>query len=330
MVRLVPYFFLAFFILLISPRSSIAFRSVAVGGAAPPVSVKTLEGKEVALSSGGGLTVIVFWRETQSFSQRALRDLERVKKEFDEKEVEIFAIAEGSISIASVKRTVKNLGLSYPVYLDSDHKAEEKYGVIIFPSTGIIGPDGRLKFYLPSRNSNYREIIRGKLRAELGLTSEREFQQRMQKIGEEMGDERVRADEHLKIGLRLVRRGKFSEAVQEFNQAIDLDPALADSHLALGYAYLDTGEAERAQKEFEWVLQRRPLSPGARVGVGISKVRLGRLDEGIETLKKAVGLNPDPVLGYYELGTAYEKKGDLEQALHAYKWAVRKLLQGRR
>lgn len=330
MVRLLPSFFPAFIILILSPRSSLAFRSVAVGSPARPMSVRTLEGKVATLSSRERLTVIVFWRENQSFSRRALRDLEQIREEFDKKEVGIFAIAEGSISLASVKRTVKNLGLSYPVYLDSDHKAEENYGVIIFPSTGIIGPDGRLKFYLPSRNSNYREIIRGRLQVELGLTSEREFQQRIQKIGEEMGDERVRADEHLKIGLRLVRRGNFTEAVQEFNQAIDLDPGLADAHLALGYAYLDTGETEQAQKEFEWVLQRRPLSPGARVGVGISKVRLGRLDEGIETLKKAVGLNPDPVLGYYELGMAYEKKGDLEQALHAYKWAVRKLLQGRR
>jgi cytochrome c-type biogenesis protein CcmH/NrfG len=47
-------------------------------------------------------------------------------------------------------------------------------------------------------------------------------------------------------------------------------------------------------------------------------------------MKDAVQINPDPVQGYYELGRAYEKKGDLKEAMHAYKWAVRKLLQGRR
>ncbi|MFQ5849879.1 MAG: tetratricopeptide repeat protein [Candidatus Binatia bacterium] len=330
MVRCVAFLCITLFLFLFSPFRSHAFRSVLVGGTAPLVSVKTLEGKEVNLSFGQRLAVLIFWREDQSFSLAALRDLEQIRKEFSGKGVGIFAIVEGGASPASVEKTLGTLRISYPVYMDSDHKAEEKYGVIVFPSTGIIGPGGRLKFYLPSRNSNYQEIVRGRLRVELGLTKESEFEQRMEQIGERMGDERFKANEHLKIGLRLSRQGKAGEAIQELRQALGLDPDLTDAHLALGYAYLDTGEIARAQKEFEKVLQRHPLSPSAKVGVGISEVRSGRLDKGIGILKKAVGLNPDPVRGYYELGKAYEQKGDLKQALHAYKWAVRKLLQGRR
>jgi tetratricopeptide (TPR) repeat protein len=217
-----------------------------------------------------------------------------------------------------VQGVIKNLGLSYPIYLDAEHRIEEKIGVIVFPSTGIVGPGGELKFYLPSRNSNYRQIIQARLKLQLGLMNEKEFDLQMKQIGEELGSERVRAEDHFKTGLRLSRQGKSKAAVSELKQALSLDPALIDAHLALGYAYLDSEDPTVAQREFELVLKQHTASPGAK------------LDRGIEILNEAVQINPDPVQGYYELGKAYEKKGNLKEAMHAYKWAVRKLLQGRR
>jgi tetratricopeptide (TPR) repeat protein len=330
MVKSLALLALGLFALFIGPRSSLAFRSVAVGSAPPAVAVRDLQGREFNLSFGQRFMVLLFWRPEQPFSLDALKDLEQIKKEFSQRGVEIFAIAEGASPPAAVEKAIQTLGLSYPIYLDAQRKTEEEFGVIVFPSTGIIGADGRLKFYLPSRNSNYREIVLGRLRVELGLMKESEFEQRMKQIGEELGGERLKAEDHLKIGLRLSREGKTRESLLQLKQALALDFDLIDAHLALGYAYLDVGEVEQARKEFLWVLERHPVSPGARVGVGVSEVRSGRFDRGIELLREAVGLNPDPVQGYYELGKAYEKKGDLKQALHAYKWAVRKLLQGRR
>lgn len=307
-----------------------AFRSVLVGSAAPAVSVRDLAGREVKLAFGGRPVVLLFWRTNQPFSLRALKDLEEIKKEFSPRGVEVIALTEGGASPASARDSIKKLGLSYPVYHDAQRAVEEKFGVIVFPSTGIVGADGRLKFYLPSRNSNYRQILQARLRLELGLMDEKAFEQRMKRLGEELGGERVKAQDHLKAGLRLSRQGKPKEALVEFKQALSLDAELVDAHLAMGYAYLDLQEPRVAQNEFEQVLKQHPASPGGRLGLGISVARLGDLDKGIAILEDAVQINPDPVQGYYELGRAYEKKGDLRQAMHAYKWAVRKLLQGRR
>lgn len=323
-------FLLSFLALILWSEPSLAFRSVAVGSAVPAVSVRNLEGREVRLAFGRRPVVLLFWRANQSFSLQALGDLEEIKKEFSRRGVEVVAIAEGGAPPASVQGSVKSLGLSYPVYQDYRRLVEEKFGVIVFPSTGIVGPDGRLKFYLPSRNSNYRQILQARLKLELGQMDEKGFERRMKQLGEELGGERVKAQGHLKAGLRLSRQAKPREALQEFNQALSLDADLVDAHLAMGYAYLDLEEPKTAQREFEWVLKQHPDSPGGRLGLGISIARLGDLDRGIEILKEAVQINPDPVQGYYELGRAYEKKGDLQQAMHAYKWAVRKLLQGRR
>lgn len=315
---------------LFSIKPALAFRSVAVGSRVPAATVKDLNGRDVNLNFTQRAVVLFFWRANQEFSQEALKDLEQIKKEFSQRGVEVFAIAEGGTPAPAVQGAIKNLGLSYPVYVDAEHKVEEKIGVIVFPSTGIVGPEAKLKFYLPSRNSNYRPIIQARLRLELGLMSEMEFDRQMKQIGEDLGSERARAEDHFKAGVRLSRQGKSKEAVSELKQALALDSALIDAHLALGYAYLDSQEPNGAQREFELVLKQHTASPGAKLGLGISAVRLGDLDKGIEMLTEAVQINPDPVQGYFELGKAYEKKGNLKEAMHAYKWAVRKLLQGRR
>ena len=312
------------------PEPCSAFRSVSVGMAAPAVAVLDLDAREVKVSFGQRVAVLVFWRPNQPFSTEALKDLDQIRKEFSQRGVEILAIVEETGQPAPSRESVKALGISYPIYLDPARQVEEAYGVIVFPSTGIVGGDGRLKFYLPSRNSNYQEIVRGRLKVELGLMTEKDFAQRMKQIGEDLGGERVQADEHLKIGLRLSRQGKSKEALRELKQAAALDPDLMDVPLALGYAHLESGETRVAQREFEWVLERYQASPGAKLGLGIITARAGNLDKGIHMLKEAIQINPDPVKGYYELGLAYENKGDLKEAMQAYKWAVRKLLQGRR
>ena len=312
------------------PSPAAAFRSVLVGSAFPSVNVKDTAGRDVALAFGSRIVVLVFWRANQEFSTEALKDLEQIKKEFAQRGVEVMAIAEGGTPLSAVQAATKNLGLSFPVYMDAERKLEEKVGVIVFPSTGIAAPGGQLKFYLPSRNSNYRQIIRARLNLELGLIKEKEFDQQMKQIGEELGGERLRAEDHLKTGLRLVRQGKSKDALQELKQALSLDPDLLDAHLALGMVYLDLQDPAAGRREFELVLNHHPVSPGAKLGLGVAAVRLGEIDQGIAILKDAVQINPDPVQGYYELGTAYEKKGELKEAVQAYEWAVRKLLQGRR
>lgn len=312
----------------VSPAA--AFRSVPVGAVIPSMTVKDLSGRDVTLVFSSPVVVLLFWRANQEFSSEALKDLEQIKKEFSQRGVEVIAVVEGGTPASAAQAVIKSLSLSYPVYLDAERKFEEKIGVIVFPSTGIVTPGGRLKFYLPSRNSNYRQIVQGRLKLELGLIKEMEFDRQMKQIGEEPGSERLKAEEHLKTGLRLVRQGKPKDALPELKQALSLDTDLLDAHLALGTVYLDLQDPTSARREFELVLKRHPASPGAKLGLGISAVRLGEIDKGIEILKDAVQINPDPVQGYYELGTAYEKKGDLKEAVHAYEWAVRKLLQGRR
>jgi tetratricopeptide (TPR) repeat protein len=215
------------------------------------------------------------------------------------------------------------------VLVDRDGKAAEEYGVIVLPSTGIIGSDGILTFYLPSRSARYREIIEGRLQLLLGEVTAKELEDRLGRLGGPPGTARERARAHYASAHRFSAEARWAEAAAELQEALKLAPDFIDARLQLGYAYLESGQPEKGLKEFEAVLTQSPGSPGAKMGVGIARLRLGDLQAGIAQLEAAVALNPNPVRGYYELGLAYERTGEFHKALHNYKWAIKKLLQGR-
>lgn len=312
---------LSLLLLLLAPAwKASAFRYIEVGEKAPILTLKNLQGQEVSLDFPQKVGVVIFWRKGQDLSLQALKDLQAIYGEMKEKGVEIAAIAEPNVSLEEVKALKEKHGLSYSFYLDPTGKAEEEYGVIVLPSTGIIGKDGMLKFYQPSRSAypDYHQRITQEVKAVLAGSGDMAFLNT------------DKAEESYRIGLELFNEGKTDEAIQTFRQSVKLDPAYVDAHVQLGNALLEKGDLAQAQREFEFVLKRNPSYPGARTGIGIVYVRKGELDKGIALLQEAVQLNPNPVRGYHELGIAYEKKGDMEKALHSYKWAMKKLLQGRR
>jgi tetratricopeptide (TPR) repeat protein len=307
-----------------------AFRHIQVGKPAPSLLVEDLGGIDVKPSFVGKLTVLLFWRQGQSFSSEALRDLAGIAQEFRRKGVEVLAIADPTAEVAELIAFAKQQGFSLPFFIDTERRAQEAYGVIVYPSTGIIGKDGRLLFYLPSRNSNYKEIIGGKLEVLLGMMPEKEFEARLTRLGETFEGNGKKAQGHYKKGLSLFQKGKKEEASREFAQAIRLSPAFQDAHLQLGNVLLEMGDVRTALKEFQYVKDQNPLSPSAKLGIGIAYLRLGEQDKGIQLLEEAVSINPNPVRGYAELGKAYEAKGDMTKALYFYKQAIKKLLQGRK
>ena len=303
-----------------------AFRNVGVGDTVPVLMVEDVQGKPVVVTLKDKVHLLLFWNPDQQFSRAALNDLEAVIGKYGGKGVAVIAVA---VRPGSQKMAPSNPPVSYPLLVDRDGKAAEEYGVIVLPSTALIGSDGILTFYLPSRNAHYREIIEGRVQLLLGEITANDLDDRLGRLGELSGDARERAQARYASAHQFSAEARWVEATVELEEALKLTPDFVDARLQLGYAYLEGGLAEKGLKEFEAVLKRTPGSPGAKMGVGIAKLRLGDLQAGIEQLEGAVGLNPNPVRGYYELGLAYERKGDLSKALHNYKWAIKKLLQGR-
>lgn len=306
-----------------------AFRTAVVGKAAPSLILLDHAGTRIPFPNNGSPTAVLFWRPDQEFSRQALADFNALAAVYGKRGMTFWAVGVAGATRADAFDTVRALKLDLPLYIDVEKRAEDAYGVVVLPSTGIIGADGTMKFYLPSRNSNYRAILEARIQLALGELDGAGYVARLRKLGEPVAQIDL-AREHVKAGIHLMRAGQTAEAARELETALAIQPDLLGAHLELGYARLAAGDPERGRAAFERVLSVNPRSPRARVGLGIALIRTGKHDEGIALLEAAVQLNPDPVLGYFSLGEAYEASGDLKAALKHYSWAVQKLLQGRR
>ncbi len=313
---------------LLVPALADAFRSVSIGSPVPVLSLEDLEGKPVSVPDAGRFTVIVFWRPGQRFSEDALTDLAGVVRALEARRVAVVAVAEAGADPERSRALARTLPLRF--LRDREGRAGEAFGIIVFPSTAVVGPDGRLRYYLPSRNTNYRILIEAHVQRTLGEISEEELGARLSRVGEVYGATAELVQATYKRGVTFVQEKRYDEAAAALSQALGLAPDLLEGHLQLGYVLLELGDPAQALKQFELVLAKNPASPGARVGRGIARLRHGQTDEGIRLLEEAVVLNPEPVRGHYELGRAYEARGDLERAIHHYRWAYLKLLQGRK
>jgi tetratricopeptide (TPR) repeat protein len=99
---------------------------------------------------------------------------------------------------------------------------------------------------------------------------------------------------------------RLSRAKSAADRALDLDPGLPHAHLAMGYYYY------RGQSDYEKALERFAI---ARAGLpsnteimeatGILQRSQGRITEAIETLERAVDLNPRDTRLLRELGLTH-------------------------
>ncbi len=118
--------------------------------------------------------------------------------------------------------------------------------------------------------------------------------------------------------------GRNAEAEQAFTQALELDPRLTDARNNLGAVYDATGRKDQAERQFLQVLADQSYSSPekAHLNLGILYRSEGRQDEAIFQLRQAVEINPKFWRGHFELASALDKAGLLEEAAREYEVAA--------
>lgn len=118
--------------------------------------------------------------------------------------------------------------------------------------------------------------------------------------------------------------GRNVEAEQSFKRALELDPHLTDARNNLGALYDATGRKAEAEQEFLKVLTDFAYaSPEkAHLNLGILYLSQGRQDEAVTQLRQAVEINPKFWRGHFELASALDKAGQLDEAAREYEVAA--------
>jgi serine/threonine protein kinase/tetratricopeptide (TPR) repeat protein len=113
----------------------------------------------------------------------------------------------------------------------------------------------------------------------------------------------------------------WRDAQREFQRAIQLNPNLATAHQEYGDGLAMTGRLEEAIAEETRAQQLDPYSVFINAMRGGMLVFAGRNDEAIQQGRKMLDL--DAGFAHAVLGSAYEQKGNSEQAISEFQQAVK-------
>jgi TolB-like protein/Tfp pilus assembly protein PilF len=111
----------------------------------------------------------------------------------------------------------------------------------------------------------------------------------------------------------------YSQAGKEFERAIELDPNYATAHQWYGIVFFAAlGRSEEAVVELKRALVLDPLSLIINTDLGRVYYFARRNDESIEQLRKTLEMDRNFYFAHRNLGCALEMKGDFEGALREY------------
>jgi Tfp pilus assembly protein PilF len=118
-------------------------------------------------------------------------------------------------------------------------------------------------------------------------------------------------------------RGDLDEAIVHYRRSIELCPT-AEAHTFLGWAYSNQGQYSEAIRECKIAIQVDPEFGNPYNDIGAYLIELGRHDEAIPWLRKAMEAKRYEPRHYphMNLGRVYVKQGKVHEAVGELKRAL--------
>ena len=151
---------MVWFCVMVLAQTAYAATGVSVGQDAPDFKLKSLAGKSVSLENFRGEKVVVldFWASWCGPCLRAIPELNRIQKDYGEKDVQVLGIniREKPAAVLSVK---KKYMVKYPILLDLNGSVAKEYRVRGIPTLILVDKDGVVQYngHNPAR---LKEILR--------------------------------------------------------------------------------------------------------------------------------------------------------------------------
>ncbi len=116
------------------------------GGPAPDFWFETAQGQTTYLSELQGKIVLInFWQIRCQYCRQEMPYIQQIYEEWPEEELVVLAINVGD-SADEVTSFMQSYSLSFPVLLDSEWLAKDRYGIPAYPATIFIDKEGLLQY----------------------------------------------------------------------------------------------------------------------------------------------------------------------------------------
>ncbi len=129
------------------------------------------------------------------------------------------------------------------------------------------------------------------------------------------------AEIHHSLGLAYAKLGNNDAALTELRTAVQLNPNLADSWLLLAGFNQTAGRLTESVSTYNEFLLRFPnhnMHAKVNASLGFLYAKLGKNEEAVAELVKAVEQNPNLASSWITLGGVYQAKGDIDRAIATY------------
>ena len=137
------FFYLACALVLFSSTITLAQSEKKIP--APDFTLKSLNGEDVSLSQHRGNYVLVnFWATWCGPCKMEMPSLETLYQRFKSKNFTLLAISNDMFGAKIVEPYIKANNLSFPILLDQQLQASNKFGVVSLPTTFMIDPEGNI------------------------------------------------------------------------------------------------------------------------------------------------------------------------------------------
>lgn len=142
-----------------------AEKSVPGLGEAPPFSLVSMDGEEIALEDYRGKVVFInFWATWCAPCRVEIPDFISLQKEYGDRGLQIIGVALDEEGFEAVRPYAGEMGINYPIVLDDYTLGNRMGGVYAIPSTYMIDKNG---------------IIRGR---KIGYFPEEEMREKLQRL----------------------------------------------------------------------------------------------------------------------------------------------------
>ncbi len=120
----------------------------------------------------------------------------------------------------------------------------------------------------------------------------------------------------MKAGDMYAKIQKFDTALEFYEKANQIKPDDYEALVKIGNTYFDSQQYEKAEKWYEQALAKKPDDVNVRTDLGITFVERANpdLDRAIKEFQTSLQKNPNHEPSLYNLGIAYYKQGNLEEA----------------
>ena len=299
------------------------------GDGVPNFAVRTIDGSHISMEAlKGKIIVLSFWKQDDEKSNRVLTDLSRISQEFKDKEVTFLAINGDKASDQQIREMARARKLSCFLASDPDLTTYSSLGILVLPTTLIIGAEGKLEFAEELYSRNFYGQTKAYLRFVLGEINRSQLEAELDP-GEsvKLSPARIKAERYVNMALLLLDLKEKAKARESLKKAAEADPSFPEPHLRLAGLCLQDKEVSEAGNELEEALKLNPSPRQGKLLQGLTYAGQGEDGLAVAVLLEVVENNPQPPPeAYYQIGKIYEKQNRPAEALGAYQAALELLL----